>query len=219
VSTPLAWAPDPDDPEEQAFLALYGAWDPLTPAGIAELLQGFDAPWWSVGGYAIEAFTGVPRFHEDVDLVMFTDAVPALREHLDGVLHLWNIYDRTMRPLDEHTDTLLHPQSQIWMRRDWSSPWLVDCILDLRDEQGRWVSKRDPEHVAPLEEVTWVAGDGIRYLRPEIQLFFKAKQDREKDRVDLANAWPLLDAAQQGWLRQALARNLPEHPWRERLGA
>ena len=31
-----------------------------------------------------------------------------------------------------------------------------------------------PDHVAPLDEVTWVAADGIRYLNPEIALLYKA---------------------------------------------
>ena len=214
----LAWEPDPADPEDRAFLALYGDWDPLTPPEVAALMEGFPHPWWVVGGHAIEAFTGVRRFHEDIDLVVFTDTVPDLRRQLGDHFHFWNAYDRALRPLDDGHLDLFHPQSQIWMRKDARSPWRVDCILELRDEQGRWVSKRDPGHVARLEDVTWVAGDGIRYLRPEIQLFFKAKQDREKDRVDLANAWPLLDETQRSWLRDALARRLPDHPWRARLG-
>jgi hypothetical protein len=37
-----------------------------------------------------EAFTGVPRFHEDIDLVVYTEHVPQLREQLGGVFHLWS---------------------------------------------------------------------------------------------------------------------------------
>jgi hypothetical protein len=212
----LAWEPDEHD---LAFVDVYGAWDPLTPAEAGLLMEGFGHPWWIVGGHAIEAFTGVRRFHEDLDWAVFTDTVADLRDHLAGRYHLWNAYDRALRPIDDAHPELFHPQSQIWMREDARSPWRVDCLLDLRDDRGRWISKRDPDHVADLEEVTWVAGDGIRYLRPEIQLFFKAKQDRVKDGVDLDNAWPLLDAGQRSWLRGALARHLPEHPWRGRLDA
>jgi len=216
MSGDLAWEPDEED---LAFLDVYGAWEPLTPAEVDRLMTGFAHPWWIVGGHAIEAFTGVRRFHEDLDLVVFTDTVPDLRTHLAGRFHLWNVHDRALRLVDDAHPELFHPQSQIWMRENARSPWRVDCILELRDERGRWISKRDPQHVADLEDVTWVAADGIRYLRPEIQLFFKAKQDRVKDRVDLDNAWPLLDGEQQAWLRDTLARHLPEHPWRERLGA
>jgi hypothetical protein len=212
----LAWEPDEED---LAFLDLYGDWDPLTPAETAALMEGFPHPWWIVGGHAIEAFTGVRRFHEDLDLVIFTDTVPDLHRHLAGRFHLWNVHDRAFRLIDQAHAELFHPQSQVWLRKDARSPWRVDCILEARDDQGRWVSKRDPDHVAELDDVTWVAGDGIRYLRPEIQLFFKAKQDRAKDRVDLDNTWPLLDTDRRAWLRDALAVHLPDHPWRERLGA
>ena len=41
------------------------------------------------------------------------------------------------------------------------------------------------DHVAPVDEVTWVADDGIRYLRPEITLHFKARFQRPKDERDL----------------------------------
>ena len=35
---------------------------------LVDFMAGFDRPWWIVGGWSIEAFTGVPREHEDVDL-------------------------------------------------------------------------------------------------------------------------------------------------------
>ena len=69
------WPPDADD---LAFSVVYGDWDPLAPRELAVLMDGFPEPWWIVGGHAVEAFTGVRRFHEDIDLVVFADAVPAL---------------------------------------------------------------------------------------------------------------------------------------------
>jgi hypothetical protein len=218
VTGPLAWAPDPDDPEERAFLDLYGAWDPMTPAELAAVLDGFEHPWWVVGGHAVEAFTGVRRGHEDLDVAIFTDTMPALREHLAGRYHLWNAHDGALRPVTDAHPEPMHPQSQLWWRRNARSPWRVDCLLDLRDGAGRWVSKRDPSYCVPLEDVTWVADDGIRYLKPEVQLLFKAKQDREKDRVDLRSTWPLLDDGQKEWLREALGRQHPGHAWLELLG-
>lgn len=209
----LAWQPDPDDPEDRAFYALYGPWDPMTPVELAALLDGFEHPWWVVGGHAIEAFTGVRRGHEDLDAAVFTDTLADLRRHLAGRYHLWNAHDRALRPLtDEHPEPM-HPQSQVWLRRDAGSPWRLDLLLDLRDDEGRWVSKRDPDYCVPLEKVTWVAGDGLRYLNPEVQLLFKAKQDRVKDRVDLDSTWPLLDPAQREWLVDALRHRHPGHPW------
>jgi hypothetical protein len=50
---PLARTPD-EQAEEDAFLALYGAWEPMAPATFAKEMEGFDRPWWVVGGWALE---------------------------------------------------------------------------------------------------------------------------------------------------------------------
>jgi hypothetical protein len=209
VSNDLAWTPEPED---RRFLDVYGDWDPVTPAELADLMAGFGQPWWLVGGHAIEAFTGVPRFHEDIDLVVFTEHVPLLRERLGDRFHLWSNDGGTFRIIDDAHPEPLAPLSQIWMREDARSPWRIDCILN-GSVDGRWQSKHDPAHVAGLDEVTWVHTDGIRYMRPEVTLFFKAKQARTKDTVDLANAWPLMTPAQRTWLRDRVRRHFPEHPW------
>jgi hypothetical protein len=216
MSTPTesAWQPDEED---LAFCEVYGDWDPLTPVELADLMTGFPEPWWIVGGYAMQAFTGVGRLHEDVDLVVFPDAVPALREQLGGSFHLWCNHGGTFRVLDDEHPELLDPLCQIWMRENARSPWRIDCILNpTRD--GRWVSRRDDTLEAPLEEVTWVADDGIRYLDPEVALLFKARQLRAKDEIDLANAWPLMSADQRTWLRDAVLRTYgADHAWNARL--
>jgi len=75
--------------------------------------------------------------------------------------------------------------------------------------------------------VTWVAGDGIRYQKPEVPLAFKAKlnrpgdgaqvRTRDKDDADLARTWPQLDSAARTWLRTTIERLHPGHPWLELL--
>ena len=62
-----------------------------------------------------------------------------------------------------------------------------------------------------------MAADGVRYLNPEVALLFKAKQHRVKDEVDLENAWPLMTTEQRRWLRDAVLRLHPNHPWQRRL--
>jgi hypothetical protein len=64
---PLSRTPA-DQADEDAFLALYGYWAPLTPAEFAAEMEGFERPWWVVGGWAIEAATGYRREHEDTDV-------------------------------------------------------------------------------------------------------------------------------------------------------
>lgn len=210
----VAWEPDAED---RAFCDIYGDWDPLTPAELAPLMNGFPDPWWVVGGHAIEAFTGIRRFHEDIDLVVFADSVPALRAQLGSTYHLWSNDGGTFRIIDHEHPEPLAPLAQIWMRVDARSPWKVDCIVNPRADDGRWRSRRHDDLVADLDDVTWVAGDGIRYLNPEVSLLFKAKQQRRKDAIDLDSAWPLMSAAQRTWLRDQVRTHHPDHPWQERL--
>lgn len=209
----LAWEPDEED---RAFMAVYGRWEPLTPAEVKDVMDGFPEPWWIVGGHAIDAFTGVRRAHEDVDVVIFSAAVPALRAQLGGRFHLWSNHGGTFRVIDDKNPEPLHPLSQIWVRRDADSPWCMDIPLN-PDVDGRWVSKRDGSLVADLEDVTWVAPDGIRYANPEVVLHFKSTQRRAKDEVDLACTLPLLSDAKKAWLRSAIARADADHPWLNRL--
>lgn len=208
------WDPD----EALHWERWYGPWRSLTPTDAAVLMDGMDAPWWVVGGHAIEAFTGVSRPHEDLDLGFFGCDVPALRRHLGDRYHLWSVDDGMLRPLDERFPEPLSRVGQIWIREHAEAPWLVDAVLT-PDVGGRWQSKRDDEHVAELDEVTWVDGEGIRYLNPEIVLLFKARSDRRKDRRDLEVTWPRLDDDRRAWLAASVARLYPMHPWNAVLTA
>ena len=48
---------DADD-EDAEFYRWYGAGQLLDPPGVAALMTGFERPWWLVGGWSIQAFTG-----------------------------------------------------------------------------------------------------------------------------------------------------------------
>jgi hypothetical protein len=82
---------------------------------------------------------------------------------------------------------------------------------------GRWTNKHLDGHVATVEEVTWVAEDGIRYLLPEIVLVFKARLRRPKDEPDFEATLPILTAERREWMRNAVTRVAPDHPWLERF--
>jgi hypothetical protein len=199
--------------DDEEFFRWYGPWEPLDPPGLAELMRGFERPWWIVGGWSIEAFTGVGREHEDVDLSLLACDLPAFRAHLGTDWTPWSNLGGTLRPLSDRFPEPLDVASQVWIRRDARSPWVVDLPIT-PDRDGLWTNKRWADHVVPVEEATWVAGDGIRYLRPEIALLYKAALNREKDRRDLEVARPLLTDDQRAWLREAItATEGPDHPW------
>src|SRR5829696_6986075 len=68
--------------EDRDFYRWYGPWAPLTPTEVAERLRGMDARWWIVGGWAVEAFTGIAREHEDVDVAFFREDLGRIHAHL-----------------------------------------------------------------------------------------------------------------------------------------
>lgn len=200
-------------PDDLEFQRRYGPWEAFTPQQARELFAEIGIRWWIAGGYAVEAFTGVPREHEDIDVSIFRRDVPALRAALEGRLHLWSAGSGSLRPVDDRFPEPAADSDQIWLREHALSPWRADILLN-PDDDGSWVSRRDPSFVAPLDDVTWEL-DEIRYLRPEIALAFKAKLNRPKDERDFAVALPLLNEAARQWLAEFLARMEPAHAWRE----
>jgi len=203
--------------EEEAFLGLYGPWAALDLDGVRAFFEGLDRPWWLVGGWAVEAFTGVEREHEDIDVSMLACDVPALREFVGDRWHVWTNVSGTLRPLNDRWPDLPAPDCQLWVRRDAESPWVMDMPLS-PDVDGMWQSKRMPEHVAPLDEVTWTTHDGVRVANVEIVLLHKVAPDRPKDRRDLCHALPLLDDRQRTWLHDSIAALYPGHAWLDLIG-
>ncbi len=210
-----------EEAEDHYWERLYGDWECLDPAGMRDFFAGFERPWWVVGGWAIEAYTiehgtGAPREHEDIDVSILGCDVPALRAHVGETWQLWNIANGALRPLTDRWPDVQHPESQIWGRRGAASPWAFDLPLT-PDRDGLWTNKRLPDHVAPVEDVTWLADDGIRYLNPEIVLLYKARFERLKDTRDLDRVWPLMDDRARDWLREKVALLHAGHAWLDRL--
>ena len=198
--------------EDDAFLALYGDWDPLTPSEAAKELDGFERPWWVVGGWAIEAASGFRREHEDTDISILSTDVASLVEHLRGRWHVWNNVGGVLHPLGDRWVHVDEPRSQLWLRRDARSPWVLDIPLT-PSTNGDWTNKFIDDHVAQVDEVTWTAADGIRYLLPEIVLVYKARLRRPKDQPDFEATLPLLTPERRTWMRSALELVAPGHHW------
>ncbi|BDZ57969.1 hypothetical protein GCM10025872_16260 [Barrientosiimonas endolithica] len=189
----------------------YGGWDPLTPNDIGKFMAGFDRPWWIIGGWSIEVYTGVRRDHEDMDISILSSDAEAFRRFLGDRWTPWNVDEGWFRPYDDRFREI-RPDSQLWVRRDARSRWVLDVPLT-PDTDGWWTNKRNRSHTEDLDDVTWVAPDGLRYARPEVTLMFKAAQVRAKDRRDAEVLLPLLDDRARTWLRDTMRRIDPDHPW------
>ncbi len=192
--------------------AVYGRFDRITPQDARALLDGFDCRWWISGGWAIEAFTGIARPHEDIDISIERDSLPDLIRHFLGTHHVWAAGSGQIKPLLRPADPLPAWAGQVWLREDASSPWLVDFLLSPMAED-EWIFKRDPFVHLPFDTATWIDDQGLRYEQPEIAILYKAKHDREKDREDLAAALLLMSSKQIGWLADSVRRVHPGHPW------
>ena len=186
--------------DEESFQLLYGRWDPLPPAAIAELLAGSGIRWYVAGGRAARV-GAAPRHHDDTDVVIRMADLGALRRILAN-WHLWEARDGALRPL---LPDVLAPETceQLWARRDARNPWQLDLLLDRGSDDAEWVFKRDASVRLTWDEAVHQVA-GVIYLRPEVALLHKAHLDRPKDRADLAAAVLAPDA--RAWLAATLHR-------------
>lgn len=197
--------------DHDEIVRLYGPWIPRTPQDAAALFAGYDGTWWIAGGWAVEAFTGVPRLHDDVDPSIPRSDVAALRAHLAGRLDVWQADDGVLRPMVEEEDTISDTCENLWLRPSGAEPWEYDVIL-MHTTPTTWTFKRDSRISLPLPSILW-ARDGITYLRPEVQLLHKARAVRPKDQVDFEACAPLLGDVAGAWLRESLDLAHPGHLW------
>jgi hypothetical protein len=86
-------------------------------------------------------------------------------------------------------------------------------------EGSEWVFRRDSVIRRPSETVTWLGVEGIRVLKPEIQLLYKAKDVRNHDQLDFERVLPHLSDAACTWLASALHHVHPGHAWLVALDA
>lgn len=211
-----------NDLAEDDFERLYGRWAARTPRDVSAVLDGYPSTWWIAGGWALEAFTGISRQHDDTDPSILMADLPLLQRHLAGRFHLWSAASGALRPLlaDDDLeaaprDALLPGCGQVWLRRSAEHPWEYDVLLAPGSSE-EWVYRRDETLRMPMSDALWER-DGIRYLQPEIQLLYKAAGLRPKDQRDFDSTLPFLDQRRRGWLRSALQRTLSGHPWMDVL--
>jgi hypothetical protein len=210
------WYAEGLDPEELEFQRLYGPVMPATRAEAKEFFDGFGGAWWIAGGWSIEAFTGVPRHHEDLDVSIWRKDVPGLVAHAQGRYHVWSAGSQAIFPISAEKAEVPDTADQVWLREHALAPWRYDVVLN-PDRDGRWIFRRDPGLDYDLDEVTWEADDGIRYLRPEMALAYKARHDRPKDKVDLAVTLPLLPPSKRTWLADMIDHLHPGHAWLDQI--
>ncbi|MFC8828450.1 nucleotidyltransferase domain-containing protein [Streptomyces sp. NPDC057137] len=199
--------------------ASLGTWEPAPLTEVVRLFSGLPCPWWIGGGYAIELAVGHAfRPHGDIDVLLLRRDQLAAQRVLAG--WEWWAADPpgTLRPwaAGEVLPVGVH---DIWCRPGPGAPWRIQVMLD-ESHGEEWTSRRDPRVRRPVRELGVTSAEGVPYLAPEVQLYYKAKAPRPKDEEDFATMLPLLTDDRRDWLAGAISlaygANDP-HPWLARL--
>ncbi|MFC7547510.1 GNAT family N-acetyltransferase [Plantactinospora sp. GCM10030261] len=199
------------DPELPGF----DRWDAWDPRNVAGLLAGVDATWWVAGGWALDLWHGEQtRPHEDLEIAVPRERFDLVRAALDGY-RLYTAGNGQVRPVGPADQPPLD-RHQVWVCDPTVPAWRMDVFLDAGDADT-WAFRRDPEIRGRRVDLHGRTDDGIPYLRPEVVLLHKARLLRDKDRDDFDRALPALSGQSRRWLDAALARTLPDHPWRQEL--
>ncbi len=196
-------------------------WDALSPEGVRTLFDGFDAPWWIAGGWAIDLFLGrQTREHGDIEVAILRSEQERLQRHLrDWDVHVAHGGELTPWAMG---DWLVAPRWQFWVRRDADSAWAFEVFLE-DSHEGEWLFRRDASIALPLERFGGVSAEGIPFVAPEVALLYKATATApgasaiERNAQDFAVGAPALDADARAWLRDALTLLHPGHGWIDQL--
>jgi hypothetical protein len=188
-------------------------WRPWRPEEVARRLAGVTTPWYVAAGWALDLWRGrQTRPHDDIEIGVPATGFPEIRRALAG--HEFEaVGDGRWWPADEAALARTH---QTWLRDPADGAYVLDVFREPHDATD-WVYRRDPSLRLPYADAVRRSPGGVPYLVPELVLLFKAGGTRPKDDTDLAGALPRLEPARRAWLRAAVARHHPDHPWLARL--
>lgn len=179
---------------------------------VGELLRGCGREWLVCGGWALDLFLGrVTRAHKDVDIAI------ARRDQLEVQGYLlrrgWSLeraFDGRLSPWDEGEELVL-PLHGVWCRNGAHDPAFFELLLnEVDDELFRF--RRDQSVTLPRARMSFESPAGLPVLAPEVVLLYKSNSTEEYA-ADFRNAAPALSEAARAWLKDALGKVSPGHPW------
>jgi Aminoglycoside-2''-adenylyltransferase len=188
-------------------------WQAWRPEAVVRLLEDVRAPWYVAAGWGLDLFLGGGhREHDDLEIAAPNSRFDEIADAL-GDLEIFLITDkREATPLAEARDRFFGTH-QTWVREPATGFWRFDVFREPSDGDT-WICRREPALRMPYARLIEWTDDGIPYGRPEVILLMKAKHAHlEKNERDLAAALPRLDGSRRAWLRDAVERVHPGHPW------
>ncbi|GED15453.1 hypothetical protein [Aneurinibacillus migulanus] len=95
----------------------------------------------------------------------------------------------------------LEPINDVWVSKNANSPWSFQ-IMFIDSVNDDWVYRREKSIKQPKSSIYIRTSEGIPYLKPEIQLLYKAGSSkvREKDFKDFQTMLPLLSPEEKNGL-------------------
>ena len=190
-------------------------WSRTTPTQLAQELRSVEDIWWIAGGWSLELFTaGAARGHDDIDISCFRDDVARLRRTMpDCSYHAAQDGHLRLLARDEAVAEDVHT---LWCRLQGSRLWDFEVMIERR-RGDEWCFRRDAAVRLPVPDLTWTHEGGMRVVRPEVQLLYKAKDVRPRDERDFRAVLPHLSVTAKRWLSEAVARVHPGHTWLDEI--
>lgn len=187
------------------------SWEAWSPEQLAAKLSDVAAPWYVVGGWALDLWQGKQRRdHEDLEFV----TSPENAGHIAADLSDLTFFEAKAGALKQPDCWTRIPDDawQYWGADLKAGRWRVDMMLE-RGTSSHRVFKRDPKITQSRGQAIRVSKDGIRYLAPANVLLFKAKHCRAKDQHDFQAALPKLSGEDRTLLGCWLKLSYPGHSW------
>ncbi|MFE6169534.1 hypothetical protein ACFVP8_16935 [Viridibacillus arvi] len=153
------------------------------------------------------------REHNDIDVSINRKDQLIVQQFLKKS---WLLYKAEKGKLIPWADgEFLNSTIDVWVCKNIDSPWAFQIML-FDTEESNWVYRREKSITRAMDELFLMTTEGIPYLKPEVQLLYKAGSSkvRGKDVNDFQTILPILTAKEKEWLKESLNKQLPEgHPW------
>ena len=175
--------------------------------------------WGFCGGWGIDLFLGrETRSHQDIDVAVFREGQQIIREHLvAGGWTFRKVVDGIAEACQADEFVKL-PCHEIWCRNAAFDPAEFELLLN-ESHEADFIFRRDPSIRLPLDRAILKSKSDLPVLAPEIVLLYKSRDfGSARNAADFDGTAGQLDAAARRWLRNALSRSTPEHPWIRSLG-
>jgi hypothetical protein len=182
---------------------------------VSDFLSGFRKPWFIAGGWALDLYLNKKtRAHKDIDIVILRRDQHFLQEYMKG----WTV--KKVIPESDggymedwiEGELLEHPVHEIHAYRVSKKPSNLEFLLEETSGE-EWRFRRNPAIEMPISKISMISNNGIPFLIPEIVLLYKSTDKNSHDQGFVDKVLEMLNTAARDWLRSAIEKCHPEHPW------